>query len=128
MSSILLEDSIFKKLQFNKDWIDIGIIDQKSFIKIKEKYLEENDNSSEHYRWLAFINFLKNNKNISGELLHKIYFLGKKEPDYAMGSSMRFKIIKHINCPVELINIAIQDKDRGLSKEALKLKKRDRHS
>ena len=39
-----------------------------------------------------------------------------------MGRSMRFKIIKHINCPVELIDLATKDEDKGLSQQALKLK------
>lgn len=122
MNDILSEDPIFNKLKFSQDWIDTGIIDCQNFIQIKEKYLTDDDNSPEHYRWLAFRNFLKTNKDISAEIFHQIYFLAKKDPDYAMGRSMRFKIIKHTNCPLELINIAIKDEDRGLSKQALKLK------
>ena len=122
MNNLLLEDTIFNELQFTKAWINTGIIDHESFIEIKERSLKEDGNSPEHYRWLAFRNFLKTNNDISGKVLSKISFLGKNEPDYTMGRAMRFKIIKHNNCPVELINIAIEDKDRGLSKEALKQK------
>ncbi|MGL6342652.1 MAG: hypothetical protein ACRC80_26360 [Waterburya sp.] len=122
MNNILIEDPIFNKLQFTQDWIDAGIIDSQSLAKIKEKYLEEKDDNYEHYRWFAFRSFLKVNPKISAETLHKIYILAKKDPDYGMGRSMRFQIIKHINCPVELIDIAIEDEDRGLSKQAMKLK------
>ena len=121
MSEDLMKDPVFEKLKFTQEWIETGMIDYQSFIKIKEKYLEENDNS-EHYRWLAFRNFLKDNKNVSAKVLHKIYLIGQQDSDYAMGRSMRFKIIKHINCPIYLLDIAIKDEDRGLSKQALKLK------
>ena len=91
MNNILTEDPIFDELKFNQEWIDTGIIDCQSFIQIKERYLTEDDNSSEHYRWLAFRNFLKKNKDISAKILHQIYFLGKNDPDYAMGRSMDLK-------------------------------------
>ena len=122
MKPNFLEDPIFNKLKFTQDWIDTGIINCHTFTKIKEKYLKENDCSLEHYRWLAFRDFWKINKDISAKTLQKIYFLGKQDPDRAMGRSMRFKIIKHINCPVELIDLATKDEDKGLSQQALKLK------
>ena len=124
MCQKLIEDSIFKNLQFTKEWIDLGIINNKNFIKIKEKYLEGDDDNTEHYRWWAFTDFLQNNQNFAQEKFYQIDNLGKNDPDFAMGRSMRISLMGHPNCPKELINTAIDSEDKTLSKEALKIKKK----
>ncbi|MDJ0536713.1 MAG: hypothetical protein QNJ70_30200 [Xenococcaceae cyanobacterium MO_207.B15] len=48
--------------------------------------------------------------------------MSKKDPDYAMGRAMIFDIIKHINCPKEVIDLAIKDEDKALSRKASKIK------
>lgn len=39
-----------------------------------------------------------------------------------MGRAMIFDIIKHINCPKEVIDLAIKDEDKALSRKASKIK------
>ena len=120
----LIEDKIFQKLQFTQEWIDLGIINHRSFIKIKDKYLEGEDGSTEHYRWWTFIDFLQANHNLAQDKFYQIDNLGKNDPDFAMGRAMRISLMGHPNCLKELINMAIASEDKTLSKEALKIKKR----
>lgn len=75
-----------------------------------------------HYRWRAFVNFLRKNKVISEKVFYQIYDLGKTDPDYCMGRAMRFDIIRRSDCPIELIDLATKDKDKALSKRAYQLK------
>jgi hypothetical protein len=122
MSSELTQDPIFQEIRFTQKWIDLGIIDPEKFAKIKLEYLKGEDRNTEHYRWGAFRDFLQKNKVILNEVFYQIYDLGKTDPDYPMGRAMRFDIIKRSDCPVELINLATEDKDKALSKRAHQLK------
>lgn len=124
MTNSLREDSIFKKLKFTERWVELGIVNSENFMRLRERYLEGEDTNDEHYRWEAFVNFIKENKNITQELIYDIYDLGKHDPDLAMGKSMRFRTIALDNCPEKLIELAIKDEDRDLSKHALKIKER----
>ena len=118
----LIEDRVFKKLQFTQEWIEVGIINPKNFIKYKNKYLEGKDSCSEHYRYSAFKEFIQNNKSLSPEILYAIYNLGKNDPDLGMEKSMRINIVLRIDCPEKLIQMAIEDEDT--SKTVLKLQKK----
>ena len=120
----LSEDRIFQKLQVTQKWIDLRIIDHQNFIQIKDKYLEGEDGSTEHYRWWAFTNFLQANHNLAQDKFYQIDNLGKNDPDFAMGRAIRISLMGHPNCPKELIDRAIANEEETLSKEALKIKKR----
>lgn len=124
MDNQIIADPIFCELELNSDWIESGIIDNNTFSIIKKEYLKlkEEDSRTEHYRWAAFKEFLNLNNHLEAEVFYKLYNLGKNEPDYAMGRSMIFEIIKRLDCPIELIDVAINDSDYTLSKHALKCK------
>jgi hypothetical protein len=119
----MIDDPVFLKLQFTSQWIDAGVITADYFELIRQEYLTGEDQNTEHYRWGAFRNFLKNNSYISRDSFFAIYELGRNDPDYSMGRAMRFDLIKRSDCPMELINTAINDTDTALAKHALKYKK-----
>ena len=89
---------------------------------MKERYLEGVDNCTEHYRWGAFCNLLNSDQSITEEMFYRIYDLGKKDPDPAMGRSMRVEIVRLPNCPKDLLNKAIKEED--ISKIILKILKK----
>ncbi len=122
MTIKLTEDTIFRNLNFTQEWIELGIVNVNIFSKIKEEYLKGEYPRAEHYRWWAFTDFIQKNKTISNSTFYKIYNLSKKDTDYAMGRAMRFDLIQHLNCPQEVIEIAIKDEDKALSRKASKIK------
>ena len=124
MTNNFSEDPIFHKLQFTKEWIEIGVVDSENFVRYKKRYLEGENTCTEHYRYGAFRDFIRKNKKISPETLSAIYNLGKNDPDRAMGKSMRIDIIQRIDCPKELIDMAIKDEDT--SEIVLKLQQKGR--
>ena len=125
MNNSLIKDHIFNELKFTKEWIDIGIVNSENFTYLKERYLKGEDTSTEHYRWEAFVKFIKENKeNLTQEIIHKTYCLAKDDPDIAMGRSMIFRILDLDNCPDELIDLATKDEYKGLSKHAFKIRER----
>lgn len=120
MNHILIEDPIFIDLKFNQKWIEAGVINLENFASIKKEYMAGEDTNGEHYRWWAFRAFMQANKFISQEVFYQLYDLGKNDPDYSMGRAMIFDIIKRLDCPQELIDMAISDEDKTLVKHALK--------
>jgi hypothetical protein len=122
MSHNITEDPIFLKLQFTSQWIDLGILTAKNLKLIREEYSKGEDLNPEHYRWRVFKDFIANNNYIEREKFFLIYELGQNDPDYCMGRAMRFDLIKRLDCPQELIDIAINDSDKTLAKYASKYK------
>lgn len=59
MINNLLEDNFFLKLKFNKKWLELEVVDSDNFIKLKERYLTKKNDNNEHYRWEAFVRFIK---------------------------------------------------------------------
>jgi hypothetical protein len=122
MNYQIIEDPEFVKLQFSKEWIDLGIITSENFLSIKKEYIKGEDRRTEHYRWGAFRAFLEANSFIFPKTFYRLYNLGKNDPDYSMGRAMIFEIIKRLDCPQELLDTAIGDGDITLAKYALKCK------
>jgi hypothetical protein len=122
MFNSIVDDPLFTELQFNQKWVDLDLISTDTFNLISEEYSKGDDTRSEHYRWKTFKDFLKNKDLISRELFFLIYDLSISDPDYAMGRAMRFDLVKRPDCPLDLIEIAINDKDLTLSRHAQKCK------
>jgi hypothetical protein len=123
MNSEVIEDPIFSKLQFTSQWVSVGLVTDENFELVRQEYLRSEDQSSEHFRWGVFKDFLKKNSHMSKQTFFEIYELGKNDPDYPMGRAMRFDLIQRSDCPVELIDIAAADSDVALARHALKYKR-----
>ena len=122
MNQELIEDQIFKELEFNRKWIEAGIINSTNFEFIKKEYIKGEDKNTEHYRWGAFRRFMQANSVISEKIFYILYEIGKNDPDYSMGGAILFDIIRRLDCPKKIIDIAIDDNDKVLAKHALKCK------
>lgn len=120
MSQPFTEHPLFMQLGFSDSWIDSGLLSESSFEAIVQDYGLIKDDSSEHYRWKIFKDFIKCNTFISEEIFRKIYDLSLQDSDYAMGRAMRFDLIKRQDCPTSLIEEAVADGDTSLRKQALK--------
>ena len=123
MNHQIYSDPDFIKLQFSYLWIDVGIITFENFSKIKQKYFEGEDKNTGHCRWGAFNSFITTNSFISEEKFQMLYEIGKNDPDYAMGRSIIFDLVKRQDCPEALIDLAAADSDYTLAKHGLKYKK-----
>lgn len=111
-------DDIFNKLQFSKEWLDLGIITPEILAKLKEEFETSGDKSTEHYRWRAFTKFLKANPILPSETFFALYSFGENDPDELMGGAMMRNLIDRPDCPVELIKIAAQSERGFLVKAA----------
>jgi hypothetical protein len=120
----LIDDDIFKEMGFNHKWIESGIVDFNNFLEIKKQYLRnrEQDSCTEHYRWAAFQSFFRKNHSIDAPIFHVLYNLGQTDIDRAMGYAIMYDVIGHSDCPLEIIEKAIEDNYFPLSRHALKCK------
>ncbi|MGB3693501.1 MAG: hypothetical protein WBG70_17570 [Spirulinaceae cyanobacterium] len=122
MNQGLIKDPFFRELQFDSRWIKAGIISSANFEFIKKEYITGDDKNTEHYRWGAFQKFMQANSFIHQETFYTLYQIGKNDPDYSMGRAIVFDIIKRLDCPEKIIDMAIDDQDKVLAKYALKCK------
>lgn len=142
------EDEFFKKLNVSKEWVDLGIItpevleDLKRMHETEQKELKEeleNDGTLEqykwmfstfhddHYRWRAFRRFLDEKKHVSSEIVTALYKLGEKDSDYTVGRSMMRYVLDEKNCPMELLELALQAEKKFLvnaANEAIERRKK----
>jgi hypothetical protein len=129
------KDEFFKKLNVSKEWVDLGIITPEVLEDLKRMYEEEQRELKEelenkgileqnrwelsffhddHYRWRAFKRFLDEKKPVSSEIVTALYKLGEKDPDYTMGRSMMRYVLDEKNCPMELLELALQAEEKFL--------------
>jgi hypothetical protein len=122
-------DEFFKKSKFTKDWIDLKIITPEALEELKAIHNEEMEEikqkyekdgtleeyswrfscfDDEHQRWRAFVKFLEINKELSSEIFKQLYELGNNDPDEMMGGSMMKELLDRKDCPLDLLNYALE--------------------
>jgi hypothetical protein len=132
-------DDFFIKSNFSKTWVDLRIITPAVLEELKKTHEEEmeelrqeyeNDGTleeyswrfslfdDEHQRWRAFTKFLERNKNLPPETIKTLYELGASDSDDMMGGSMMQKLLYRKDCPLELLEIALQSDRNFLVKSA----------
>ena len=135
----LEEDEFFKKLNASHEWIKLCIITSEVLEDLKRMYEEEQRELKEElenegileqnrwelsffhddrYRWRAFKRFLNEKKSIPSEILIALYKLGEKDPDYTMGRSMMRYVLDEKNCPMELLELALEAEEKFLEMAA----------
>jgi hypothetical protein len=120
MNTSITEHPLFEKLDFSQSWIKAGLLSDDSFRMIVQSYNEAEDDAPEHYRWKAFKEFLRQNSFIPEERFWQIYELSLQDNDYAMARAMRFDLLQRGDCPLSLVEKAVNDSDHSLRKYALK--------
>lgn len=86
--------------------------------EFKREYESGLDVNTEHYRWRAFSLFLEENALLPSEILINLYKLGADDPDNIMGGSMMRELLNRKDCPLELIEAALQSDENFLVKAA----------
>ena len=109
---------IFHTLEFTQRWIDLGIDTPEKLTKLETEWIKGEDTNTEHYRWRAFREFMSLRKNLDAEILRELYELGKNDADCGMGGSMMVDILSHKDCPLDLLEVALNSEERFLRKIA----------
>jgi hypothetical protein len=109
---------IFQMLEFSQEWIDLGIITPAKLKQLEAIWDIGEDVNTEHYRWGAFLDFIKSKALLDEKTANALYELGENDPDVAMGSSMMAHILRHKNCPKSLLQRGAKSEKRFLQKIA----------
>lgn len=103
-------------LGFTKEWINSGILNAETLERFLKEYSEGLDRDTEHYRWRAFESFMRGKPSIDETTARSLYQLGENDLDVLMGGSMMATVLKHPDCPFELLKKAA-DSDREFLKK-----------
>jgi hypothetical protein len=95
-------------LGFTPQWFALGIINDEILARQRAQWDNHVDSNSEHYRYGAFIYFLKNHNPLTPALAIALYELGANDPDYTMGGSIMAQLIRRPECPQQLLDAALR--------------------
>ena len=110
--------NIFRELEFNQEWIDLGIITPAKLSQIEDQWTASDDKNPEHYRWRAFLDFIKSKDSLDAMTARRLYNLGASDPDSGMGGSIMAHILRRQDCPEELLHKAVASEEKFLQKIA----------
>lgn len=109
---------ILHELDFDEKWFDSGFVSSETLKELWTEFQKGEDTNKEHYRWRAFTYYLKTKKEIDENNLRELYRLGEIDIDYSMGIAIKVEILQLKNCPVDLVNEALNSTEKSLIKVA----------
>jgi hypothetical protein len=109
---------IFETLEFNQDWVELGIITPEKLKRLEAEWAKGEDTNTEHYRWRAFLDFMESKGVLDENTAKALYNLGANDPDWAMGGSIMAEILRRKDCPNDLLERAAKSDRKFLRKIA----------
>lgn len=76
-----------EKLGYSQKWLEYGILDKEMFLKQLEDFKDTGHSGFEHYRYGAFIHWLKSRKSATNKEITNYIDLALSDEDQAMGES-----------------------------------------
>lgn len=109
---------IFYILEFSQEWVDLGIITPAQLKQFEVEWTKGEDRNTEHYLWRAFLDFIKSKELLDEAIAGVLYKLGASDPDSTMGGAMMAHILRHNDCPKDLLEAAAKSEERFLQQIA----------
>ena len=106
------EDEIAELLGFNDAWFEIGVLDKRGLKKLEKRYRSGEDPYTEHYRWIAFTEFLEKNRDMSEEKFRELFQLGQSDAD--LGGTMIRELLEYSNCPIDIVDYCLNSEEKFL--------------
>jgi hypothetical protein len=94
-------------LGYTSAWMALGVVSTADIARDEQEYAVGDDPHPEHYRWRAFSRFLAAQESLSPHLVQQLYELGSADPDSSMGGSMMAAVLRHRDCPTDLLHAAL---------------------
>ena len=92
--------------QLTPSWFALGIITPERLSVMRLEWDQGHDRNPEHYRWRAFLEFLRARQPLDHDLAMQLYALGEADPDHFMGSDMMAHVLRLPECPAEILDAA----------------------
>lgn len=94
-------------LDYTPDWIALGIVTIADIHRDQVESASGDDPHPEHYRYRAFSRFLAARQSLPSALAHQLFALGATDADRAMGGSIMADVLRHRDCPLDLLHSAL---------------------
>lgn len=108
---------------FTAAWVEEGILTRPVLGKLCARWAEGADSNLEHYRWLAFAQFLRATRTLTPTQFDRLWALGRSDPDQAMGRAMLFELILRRDCPEALLERTALSQHTALARKSQQLLK-----
>jgi len=100
--TIMSDAEIREHLKFGPRWFELGIIDEEGLGLTVRNFRASDDDNDEHWRYGAFMWFLKQHEDLTAEQCEGLFELGAEDPDWCMGQSMMLRVLERVECPAAL--------------------------
>jgi hypothetical protein len=104
--SSMSDAEIRERLKFTRRWFDLGIVDDAGVALAVREFRESDDQGDEHYRYGAFVHFLRRHPTLTPRQCRELFDLGAGDPDRPMGTSIMLDILRRPECPDDLYELA----------------------
>jgi hypothetical protein len=94
------------ELKFTRRWFDLGIVDDAWVDLAVREYRNSDDQGDEHYRYGAFVHFVRRHPALTPQQCRELFDLGAEDPDWTMGTSIMLDVLRRRECPDELFELA----------------------
>src|SRR5688572_7091488 len=102
--SSMSDAEIRDELKFSRRWFDLGIVDDTCVALAVREYRESDDQGDEHYRYGAFVHFLRRRVALTPRQCRELFDLGADDSDRETGTSMMLDILRRPECPASFTN------------------------
>ena len=108
-------------LQFSDAWFTLGVISLDELSHYGAAYEANDDKNTEHYRYGAFLQFLKRvTRPIDPVFADALYELGASDPNHSMGASIMTHIVELPECPPSVLEKALHSGWKHLERIVLR--------
>ena len=104
--SNMSDAEIRQHLKFTSRWYALGIIDDATLDLTIRNFRTSDDDGDEHWRYGAFTYFLSQHPTLTPQQCRDLFELGAEDPDRCMGTSIMLDVLRRIECPDELYDLA----------------------
>jgi hypothetical protein len=108
----------FGTLGFSQEWVDLGIITPGELERLKAEWDAGEDTNTEHYRWRAFLDFMRSSHSLDADTARALYRLGSQDPEVNVGGAIMAHILRRQDCPKDLLEGAANAEEKFLRKIA----------
>jgi hypothetical protein len=109
---------VLRELEFSQEWINLKIITPAKLKELEAKWASDEDTSTEHYRWGAFLGFVESKESVDEDTARALYSLGANDPAAVMGGSIMAHVVRRKEYPKDLLESAVKSEERFLRKIA----------
>ena len=110
-------EAILQALGYTSEWLEWGIVDEAYLRSQYAKYCQSEDKDQEHYRWRAYLDFIRRSSCLSDDVIDKIFLLRDAGPDGCDLTDNRIIELIYSGILTDEQHFALADRHAGVLEE-----------